>query len=165
MWDWSTTVELDLREAIHKRTVGWMVHHFPHMVRMKRDEKSFKVVETVKRLRASIPNEGVGFGLLRSMSKNGSIREKMSKIAIPRLGFVYRSGLDDTFRSNVSFPIIKHSVYKPKPLGKRQSPLTLFAGKNREGIGWLFAYTPNAAPKEKVDFMSQSIKEFLLRLC
>jgi acyl-CoA synthetase (AMP-forming)/AMP-acid ligase II/acyl carrier protein len=148
-----------------QRTVGWMVHHFPHMVRMKRDEKSFKVVETVKRLRANIPNEGVGFGLLRSMSKNGSIREKMSKIAIPRLCFVYRSGLDDTFRSNVSFPIIGHSVYKPERLVTRPSLLTLFAGKNREGIGWRFAYTPNTAPKEKVDFMSQSIKEFLLRLC
>jgi hypothetical protein len=149
-----------------QRTVGWMVHRFPHMVKIKRDEKSFKVIETVKRLRANIPNEGVGFGLLRYMSENESIREKMSKIAIPRLLFFYRSGLDDTFRPNVSFPIMKHSAYVPKPLGKRHDPiLGLFVGKNREGIGWRFDNTLNAVPKEKVDFMSKSIKKFLLNLC
>ena len=149
-----------------QRTVGWMVHHFPQMVRMNRDEDSLKVVETVKRLRANIPSEGVGFGLLRSMSKNGSIREKMSKIALPRLRFVYRSRLDDTFRPNVSFPIMNHSVYAPKPLGKRHDlPLTLYASKNREGFEWVFVYSPNECPKEKMKFMNQSIKKFLLKLC
>jgi len=148
-----------------QRTVGWMVHHFPQMVRMKRDEKSFKVVETVKRLRANIPNEGVGFGLLRYMTENGSIREKMSKIAIPRLRFVYRSRIDDTFRPNVSFPIIEHTVYAPLlQREKHDSPLILYASKSREGFKWDFGCHPNAVPKEKLDFMKKSIKKFLLKL-
>ncbi len=149
-----------------QRTVGWMVHHFPHLVRMKRDEDSLKVVETVQQSRADIPNEGVGFGLLRFMSQNGSIREKMSKIAIPRLRFVYRSRLDDTFRSNVPFPIMNHSVYGQESFGEPHNPhLVFYAHQNKEGFGWHFRYAPNECPKEKVNFMSQSIKKFLLMLC
>jgi len=149
-----------------QRTVGWMVHHFPHLVRMNRDEDSLKAVETVQKLRASIPNEGVGFGLLRFMSENGSIREKMGGIAIPRLRFVYRSRLDDTFRSNVPFPIISHSVYGQESFMDPHNPhLVFYAHQNSEGFGWHFRYAPNECPKEKVNFMSQSIKKFLLKLC
>ena len=149
-----------------QRTVGWMVHHFPHLVKMNRDEDSLKVVETVQRLRASIPNEGVGFGLLRFMSENESIREKMGGIAIPRLRFVYRSRLNDTFRSNVSFPIMNHSVYGQESFMDPHNPhLVFYAHRNREGLGWHFRYTPNQCPIEKVHFMSQSIREFLYKLC
>ena len=156
----------EVEGAKPQRTVGWMVHHFPHLVKMKRDEDSLKVVETVQKLRASIPNEGVGFGLLRFMSQNGSIREKMGGIAIPRLRFVYRSRLDDTFRSNVSFPIMNHSVYGQESFVDPHYPhLVFYAHRNVGGIGWHFRYTPNQCPIEKVHFMSQSIKEFLLMLC
>ena len=156
----------EVEGAKPQRTVGWMIHHFPHLVRMKRDEDSLKVVETVQQSRANIPNEGVGFGLLRFMSENGSIREKMSKIAIPRLRFVYRSRLDDTFRSNVPFPIMNHSVYGQESFGEPHNPhLVFYARQNREGFGWHFRYAPNECPKEKVNFMSQSIKKFLLKLC
>ena len=148
-----------------QRTVGWMVHHFPHLVKMNRDEDSLKVVETVQRLRASIPNEGVGFGLLRFMSENESIREKMGGIAIPRLRFVYRSRLNDTFRSNVSFPIMNHSVYGQESFMDPHNPhLVFYAHRNKEGIGWHFRCTPNQCPIEKVHFMSQSIKEFMLMM-
>ena len=149
-----------------QHTVGWMVHHFPHLVKMHRDQDSLKVVETVQKLRASIPNEGVGFGLLRFMSENESIREKMRGIAIPRLRFVYRSRLDDTFRSNVSFPIMNHSVYGQESFMDPHNPhLVFYAHRNKEGIGWHFRFTPNQCPIEKVHFMSQSIKEFMLMLC
>ena len=156
----------EVEGAKPQRTVGWMVHHFPHLVRMKRAEDSLKVVETVQQSRADIPNEGVGFGLLRFMSQNGSIREKMSKITIPRLRFVYRSRLDDTFRSNVPFPITNHSVYGQESFGEPHNPhLVFYTRQNREGFGWHFRYAPNECPKEKVNFMSQSIKKFLLKLC
>ena len=149
-----------------QHTVGWMVHHFPHLVKMHRDQDSLKVVETVQKLRASIPNEGVGFGLLRFMSENESIREKMRGIAIPRLRFVYRSRLDDTFRSNVSFPIMNHSVYGQESFMDPHNPhLVFYAHRNKEGLGWHFRFTPNQCPIEKVHFMSQSIKEFMLMLC
>ena len=156
----------EVEGAKPQRTVGWMVHHFPHLVRMRRDEDSMKVVETVQKLRASIPNEGVGFGLLRSMSENGSIREMMGGITIPRLRFVYRSRLDDTFRSNVSFPIMRHTVYGQESFMDPHNPhLVFYAHRNREGLGWHFRYTPNQCPIEKVHFMSQSIREFLYKLC
>ena len=146
-----------------QRTVGWMVRHFPHLVRVKQAEDNLKVVETVQQLRASIPNEGAGFGLLRFMSENGSIREKMRGIAIPRLRFVYRSRLDDTFRSNVPFPIISRSVYGHESfVGPHNPHLVFYARQNREGFGWHFRYTPNQCPKEKVHFISQSIRNFCL---
>jgi hypothetical protein len=146
-----------------QRTVGWMVRHFPHLVRVKQAEDNLKVVETVQQLRASIPNEGAGFGLLRFMSENGSIREKMRGIAIPRLRFVYRSRLDDTFRSNVPFPIISRSVYGHESfVGPHNPHLVFYARQNREGFGWHFRYTPNQCPIEKVHFISQSIRSFCL---
>ena len=156
----------EVEGAKPQRTVGWMVHHFPHQVKMKPAEDSLKVVQTIQKMRASIPNEGVGFGLLRFMSENESIREKMGGIAIPRLRFVYRSRLDDTFRSNVSFPIMNHSVYGQESFMDPHNPhLVFYAHRNREGLGWHFRCTPNQCPIEKVHFMSQSIKEFLYKLC
>ena len=149
-----------------QRTVGWMVHHFPILVRMKQAEDNLKLVETIQKMRANIPNEGAGFGLLRFMSENGSIREKMRGITIPKLRFVYRSRLDETFRSNVPFPIMNHSVYGQESFGEPHNPhLVFYAHQNKEGFRWHFRYTPNECPVEKVHFISQSIKKFLLKLC
>ncbi|MDC0309716.1 condensation domain-containing protein, partial [bacterium] len=154
------------REAQPQRTVGWMVHHFPILLRMKPAEDSLKVVQTIQKMRANIPNEGVGFGLLRFMSENRSIREKMRRITIPKLRFVYRSRLDETFRSNVPFPIMNHSVYGQESFIEPHNPhLVFYAHQNREGVGWHFRYTPNQCLKKKVNLMSQSIKQFLLKLC
>jgi len=149
-----------------QRTVGWMIHHFPLLVSMKQTEDNLNVVEIIQKLRATIPNEGVGFGLLRFMSENESIREKMRGVTIPKLRFVYRSRLDETFRSNVPFPIMNHSVYGQESFMDPYNPhLVFYAHQNREGFGWHFRYSPNQCLKEKVNFMSQSIKKFLLKLC
>ena len=149
-----------------QRTVGWMVHHFPILVRMKQAEDNLKLVETIQKMRANIPNEGAGFGLLRFMSENGSIREKMRGITIPKSRFVYRSRLDETFRSNVPFPIMNHSVYGQESFINPHNPhLVFYAHQNKEGFRWHFRYTPNECPVEKVHFISQSIKKFLLKLC
>ena len=145
-----------------QRTVGWMIHHFPLLVSMKQTEDNLNAVEIIQKLRATIPNEGVGFGLLRFMSENESIREKMRGIAIPKLRFVYRSRLDETFRSNVPFPMMNHSVYGQESFMDPHNPhLVFYAHQNREGFGWHFRYTPNQCLKEKVHFMSQQIKLFL----
>ena len=156
----------EVEGAKPQRTVGWMIHHFPLLVSMKQTEENLNVVEIIQKLRATIPNEGVGFGLLRFMSENESIREKMRGVTIPKLRFVYRSRLDETFRSNVPFPIMNHSVYGQESFMDPHNPhLVFYAHQNREGFGWHFRYTPNQCLKEKVNFMSQSIKKFLLMLC
>jgi len=145
-----------------QRTVGWMIHHFPLLVSMKQTEDNLNAVEIIQKLRAAIPNEGVGFGLLRFMSENESIREKMRGVAMPKLRFVYRSRLDETFRSNVPFPMMNHSVYGQESFMDPHNPhLVFYAHQNREGFGWHFRYTPNQCLKEKVNFMSQKIRLFL----
>jgi hypothetical protein len=149
-----------------QHTIGWMVHHFPHLVRLSQLDGNLKVVEIVQQLRASIPSEGVGFGLLRFMSGNESIREKMRGITMPKLRFVYRSRLNETFRFNVPFPIINHSVYGQESFVEPYNPHMIFyAYQNNAGFRWHCRYTPKHCPIEKVHFMNQSIKNFLLELC
>ena len=149
-------------ESKPQHTVGWLVHHFPHLVKVPHSDDKLNFFESVRQSRSGIPNEGVGFGLLRYMSENELVRERMGKISIPKLRFVYRGRLDDTFRSNVPFPIMKHSAYGQDSFPDPHNPaLVLYAQRSRKGFGWHFRYSPERFPADKVNFLSQGIKKFL----
>ncbi|MDG2486578.1 MAG: AMP-binding protein [Roseibacillus sp.] len=162
-------VELEHHGRIHfageskpQRTVGWLVHHFPLLVKVPRSESRLNFFESVRQSRAGIPNEGIGFGLLRYMSKSEAVREQMGEISIPKLRFVYRARIDDTFRSNVPFAIMKHSAYGQDSLPDPHNPaLVLYAHRSREGVGWSFRYSPERFPVDKVNFLSQRIKKYI----
>ena len=152
-------------ESRPQRTVGWLVHHFPHLVKVPSLRNKLNFCASVRKSRMSVPNEGVGFGLLRYMSTNEAVRDQMGKITIPRLRFVYRSRLDDTFRSNVAFPIMNHSVYGQDSVPEPHNPaLVFYAQRSRQGFEWNFRHSQRHFSEDKVHLLNQRIKNFVQNL-
>ena len=71
------------------RTVGWFTTVFPVWIDAGTEEAPGEAVKGAKeRLRAT-PNHGIGYGVLRYLSPDASVREAMARVPKPRISFNY----------------------------------------------------------------------------
>ena len=80
--------EMDL-----SRTVGWFTSVFP--VCLTRKQASLiESLKSIKEQLRSIPQKGIGYGILRYLSEDISIRQQLSNLPQPQINFNYLGQLD-----------------------------------------------------------------------
>ena len=80
------------REAIFddvdvSRTVGWFTTIFPVLLELKEDAAPGAALRSIKEQLRAIPNHGMGYGLLRYLSGDNQIYEKLRLLPGRRRGF------------------------------------------------------------------------------
>lgn len=101
------------------RTIGWFTSIFPVYLRADKPEETGETIKSVKEYLRKIPNNGIGFGILKYLSKDKSLTEKLRSIQQPEIVFNYLGQINEN--------IIDSSDWK---LGKE----LIVLDQNKDGI-------------------------------
>jgi non-ribosomal peptide synthase protein (TIGR01720 family) len=145
-WTGNPSLLVDLeshgREAIFddidlSRTVGWFTAVFPVCLTAAKKELG-EALKAVKELLRRIPNGGIGYGILRYLSKES----QLSFLPQAEVSFNYLGQFDQSFDDNSLFTLAKESFGSPQsPRGSRSYLLEIdgFVSDGRLQVGWTYS--------------------------
>lgn len=110
-WTGNSNVTINLeghgREEIFidtdiSRTVGWFTTQFPVYLTLEKENSLAGKIKSIKEQLRSIPNKGIGYGILRYLHPDVSVRERLNLKKNNEIGFNYL-GQFDNLQENSGF--------------------------------------------------------------
>ncbi|MEM8604383.1 MAG: condensation domain-containing protein, partial [Cyanobacteria bacterium P01_H01_bin.121] len=104
------------------RTVGWFTSLFPVVLELNADRRAFgDVIKQVKETLRTIPNRGVGYGILRYLKADLTAEQARSLVSLAEVRFNYLGQTDELFADSEETPT---SWFFPAPesSGNARSP-------------------------------------------
>ena len=102
------------------RTVGWCTTMFPLLLRINPSAGPGVVLQAVKEQLRAVPNRGLGYGLLRYMSRDPAMRTHMQTHAAAEVSFNYLGQIDQAVSAGSLFGAAHESSGPLRsPQGKR----------------------------------------------
>ena len=92
------------------RTVGWFTTVFPVLLELDEAVDELEVLKLVKDQVRAIPARGIGYGLLRYLSPDARIRERLRTMPQAEVSFNYLGHLDHTLDSSSIFSLVNEPV-------------------------------------------------------
>ncbi len=77
------------------RTVGWFTSQFPVCLTLEKENSLAGTIKSIKEQLRGIPNKGVGYGILRYLHPDASVRERLSLQKNNEIGFNYLGQFDN----------------------------------------------------------------------
>ena len=102
-WTKNSTVLIDLeghgREELFSdvdlsRTVGWFTSLFPVLLQLPSINQTGEVIKAIKEQLRTIPNRGIGYGILRYLCKDKAVKEQIQTIPASEISFNYLGQFD-----------------------------------------------------------------------
>jgi len=94
----------DLFEDVDlSRTVGWFTSIYPVLLDLSKAHTIGDAIKTVKEQLRQMPNHGIGFSILRYLSKNAVIADSMKRLPLPEISFNYLGQFDQGQASAIAF--------------------------------------------------------------
>jgi amino acid adenylation domain-containing protein/non-ribosomal peptide synthase protein (TIGR01720 family) len=98
------------------RTVGWFTTVFPFRLSSPQHCTDAELLRTVKENLRAVPGKGMDYGLLRYMSRDAALRQRLaSQSAAPQLSFNFLGQTDHTLGADAPF------ILSGRPIGAGQS--------------------------------------------
>lgn len=85
------------------RTVGWFTSIYPLYLKMPTTGELLLILRSIKEKMRAVPNRGIGFGILRYLSENAELREKLEALHKPELFFSYLGQWDQALAKSSNF--------------------------------------------------------------
>ncbi len=123
------------------RTVGWFTALYPFLVRVGAKESARETLARVKDGIRRIPHGGVGFGVLRYLSPDASVRARLAALPRAEVAFNYLGQLGQIPAHSVVLGAAKEGLGPlHSPRGKRPHRLEINAVVTAEGlrVNWTF---------------------------
>lgn len=98
------------------RTVGWFTTHFPLRLTLSDDADVGAELKTVKEQLRRVPNHGMGYGLLRYLSRDEQIKGQLEHLPPPRILFNYFGNLDQILPATSLFSMCRESMEHDRSL-------------------------------------------------
>jgi non-ribosomal peptide synthase protein (TIGR01720 family) len=76
------------------RTVGWFTSLFPVLLQLPKLDSPETMIKSIKEQLRAIPNRGIGYGILRYLSEEPSIKQQLQTIPTPEISFNYLGQFD-----------------------------------------------------------------------
>lgn len=150
-WTGSSELLLDLeghgREPLSgdidvSRTVGWFTSIFPVLLRTDSSASEGELLKSIKEQLRSIPNRGIGYGLLRYLSGDPELERRLSVQEPSEVSFNYLGQLSSAPANGDNSGLAVESSGRPRsPRQKRRYLLEINASviAGRLEIHWTFA--------------------------
>jgi non-ribosomal peptide synthase protein (TIGR01720 family) len=111
------------REALFKdidvsRTVGWFTSLFPVLLDLGAAESTGEALTAIRKQVEEMPGRGIGYGLLRYLSEDASVAEKLRALPQPEVSFNYMGRFDQVLSDDSAFRVA------PETCGPSRSPRT-----------------------------------------
>jgi amino acid adenylation domain-containing protein/non-ribosomal peptide synthase protein (TIGR01720 family) len=155
----------DLFEDVDlSRTVGWFTTLFPVHLQLEKVEHPGEVLKSVKEQLRRIPNRGIGYGVLRYLNENTTIREKLKSLPPAQVSFNYLGQFDGVLRASEVLGLGKEFKSEQSLLNRR-SHLLGISGFVRAGkLSMTWAYSEKIHKRDTIQQLASGFMEALKTL-
>ena len=147
------------------RTVGWFTNIAPVLLEIGEVEQAREILKQVKEQLRSFPNQGLGYGVLRYLSKDEIITEKLRSLQPAEILFLYLGKYEQTVPKSSLFKLSPKSSGLSRSLrGKRSHLIEINAliVQNQLKVDWI--YSQNVHSQETVERLAQDFLSVLFSL-
>ncbi|MDD1420878.1 amino acid adenylation domain-containing protein [Dolichospermum sp. ST_sed1] len=154
----------DLFEDVDlSRTVGWFTTLFPVGLEIKENQLG-EALKSVKEQLRSIPNRGIGYGVLRYLNEDTSIREKLASFPSAQVSFNYLGQFDQVLKASSVLGEAKEFKSEQSLLNRR-SHLLGISGFIRAGkLEMTWAYSDKIHKRDTIERLASGFMEALTTL-
>jgi amino acid adenylation domain-containing protein/non-ribosomal peptide synthase protein (TIGR01720 family) len=143
------------------RTVGWCTSLYPLLFDLSNLTTDEQFLHYVKDTTGSVPNQGLGFGLLEFSSET-PVTHELGKM--PEIGFNYLGQFDQTFQGSVFEPAPESTgnLSHKEQIRTQKLSVNALVKNNRMKINWI--YSQNLHFETTIENLVSQFKQHLLRL-
>jgi len=153
----------DLFEDIDvSRTVGWFTAISPVFLHLIGSESIGDAIKSIKEQIRNIPHHGIGYGLLRYLSQNETVKHALSQIPQPEVSFNYLGQFDQVIPEESIFQMAKESRGPDRDAkGIRSTLLDINGAIMRGKLTLEWSYSMNFHRRQTIERLAQ---EYIERL-
>ncbi|MDZ8184102.1 MAG: amino acid adenylation domain-containing protein [Nostoc sp. ChiSLP02] len=172
-WTGETSLLIDLeghgREELFEdvdlsRTVGWFTSVFPVHLNLENTNDLGKALKSIKEQLRAIPNQGIGYGLLRYLSRNQEINKQLSSLKAEVI-FNYLGQFDRLLSESSLFSLVQGASDANRSLrNKRTHLLEINAGIYQGYLEISWTYSNQFHRQSTIEALAQRFIEALRSL-
>ncbi|MCC5616019.1 amino acid adenylation domain-containing protein [Nostoc sp. CHAB 5836] len=172
-WTGETSLLIDLeghgREEIFEdvdlsRTVGWFTSIFPVHLNLENTNDLGKALKSIKEQIRAIPNQGIGYGLLRYINENKEISEKLS-LSKAEVIFNYLGQFDQVLPESSLFSLVQGLSGSSHSLRSKRTHLLEINGGIYQGqLEMSWTYSNQLHQQSTIEALAQRFIEALRSL-
>lgn len=148
------------------RTVGWLTTLYPVLLDLEGAENLGDALKAVKEQFRCIANRSIDYGVLRYLSEDTTLTQKMRSLPQAEVFFLYLGQFGKSFdQSSMLRPTEESTGLLYSPQGTQPYLLSVIAWVNEEGqLRLEFGYSTNLHRRETIEKLSDSFIEALKSL-
>lgn len=147
------------------RTVGWFTNIAPAFLDLEEHQQPGEALKLVKEQLRSFPSQGLGYGVLRYLSEDTIITEKMRSLPPAEVIFLYLGNLEETLPESSLFKLSQQSSgYARSMRGQRSHLLEVNGLIVQEQLKVDWTYSKNIHRRETVEQLAGDFVAALLTL-
>lgn len=145
------------------RTVGWFTTVFPVLLNLKQAPNPGDALKGVKEQLRSIPNQGIGYGVLRYLSNDQDITQKLSVFPQAEVMFNYLSQAEPMLAESSLFGLAQESSRLARSLrGRHLLEINGWVSKGQLQLNW--SYSQAVHHRSTIETLAESFVEELQTL-
>ncbi|MHC5595005.1 MAG: amino acid adenylation domain-containing protein [Nostoc sp.] len=132
----------DLFEDVDlSRTVGWFTTLFPVHLQLEEVDHPGEVLKLIKEKLRRIPNRGIGYGVLRYLQQDDTIRTKLQSLPQAQVSFNYLGQFDQVLKASAALGLAEEFKAEQSLLNRRSHLLAIsgFIRGGRLEMNWNYS--------------------------
>jgi amino acid adenylation domain-containing protein/non-ribosomal peptide synthase protein (TIGR01720 family) len=147
------------------RTVGWFTTHFPVLLNLEPAMTPGEALRSVKEQWRQVPHRGIGYGVLRYLTGEAGLAERLRSLPHPDVSFNYLGQLDNVLPETASFTLANESVAQTQSLRGNQSHLLrVNAGVTEGQLQVVWTYSQDLYRQTTIEKLADRFQKALLAL-
>jgi non-ribosomal peptide synthase protein (TIGR01720 family) len=144
------------------RTVGWFTTIFPVLLDLGAADSPGAELKRIKEGLRGVPQRGIGYGLLRYLSRDAEVTAKLAALPPPQVNFLYLGQLNQVVSGDSLFGAANESTGASHSPSARRSYLLEITGRIVGGqLNVEFTYSENLHDAATVERLAHSFAEAL----
>jgi amino acid adenylation domain-containing protein/non-ribosomal peptide synthase protein (TIGR01720 family) len=136
--------------------IGWFTAAYPLLADLDGCGDLAADLKRIKHARQSVPNNGVGFGALKYLHPDDTVRARMATVPEPHFGFNYFGRLDPGAESSVFTGFEGPLPFGRPPQATRPYALELIAEHRGPGLLFRWDFSPNIYDANEVSALAKA---------
>ena len=155
----------DLFEVIDlSRTVGWFTTLFPVRLEGSQTGQLPETLKSVKEQLRRLPNRGIGYGVLKYLSKNGEINQQFENLTKAQVSFNYLGQFDQVLSASGVLGEVKEWKTERSLVGDRSHLLEISGLIRSQKLEMQFVYSEKVHQRDTIERLANGFMSALKSL-
>ncbi|GER90193.1 hypothetical protein KDW_43550 [Dictyobacter vulcani] len=156
----------DILEGVDlSRTVGWFTTLYPVFIEDREHNEPGTLLKQIKERLRTIPHNGIGYGLLRYLSEDASVTDRIRKISPAEISFNYLGQFDQVLGTDALFQFAQEASGIPRnPDANREHVLEVSGNISGGQLHLSWMYSANLHKDETITNFAEYCVEALRAL-